>query len=52
MLNFFPFRGERFAPRLRGYPIDELLRGTDHPLQLDPQGSLVDADMGGADSEL
>ena len=36
----------RFAPRQRERPMNELLAGT-FPSELDPQGALVDADMGG-----
>jgi hypothetical protein len=36
----------RFAPRQRQKPMDELLSGTTSSPQLDPLGSLVDADMG------
>ena len=36
----------RFAPRQRARPMNELLAETQHKPELDPQGSLVDADMG------
>ncbi len=36
----------RFAPRQRVRPMNELLTETQHKPELDPQGSLVDADMG------
>jgi hypothetical protein len=36
----------RFAPRQREKPMNELLTETQRPPELDPQGSLVDADMG------
>jgi hypothetical protein len=36
----------RFAPRQRERPMNELLSETLHPQELDPQGALVDADMG------
>lgn len=36
----------RFAPRQRQRPMNELLSGTAAPAELDPAGSLVDADMG------
>jgi len=36
----------RFAPRQRYRPMNELLTETQHRAELDPQGSLVDADMG------
>jgi hypothetical protein len=36
----------RFAPRQREKPMNELLAETQHKPELDPQGSLVDADMG------
>jgi hypothetical protein len=35
----------RFAPRQRQQPMNELLSGRDSSNQLDPDGSLVDADM-------
>lgn len=35
----------RFAPRQRQRPMNELLSSADGPLTLDPQGSLIDADM-------
>ena len=36
----------RFAPRQREKPMNELLAGTLQKPELDPQGSLIDADMG------
>jgi hypothetical protein len=36
----------RFAPRQRQKPMNELLAATLEPAELDPVGSLVDADMG------
>lgn len=36
----------RFTPRQRQRPMNELLDGTPSSVELDPQGSLVDADMG------
>ncbi|HEX6465948.1 MAG TPA: hypothetical protein VFZ99_01510, partial [Terriglobales bacterium] len=36
----------RFAPRQRQKPMNELLSGTHPQAELDPAGSLVDADMG------
>jgi hypothetical protein len=36
----------RFAPRQRERPMNELLSEAQHRPELDPQGSLVDADMG------
>ncbi len=36
----------RFAPRQRQRPMNELLSGTQPSVELDPAGSLVDADMG------
>ena len=36
----------RFAPRQRFRPMNELLADTQHTPELDPEGSLVDADMG------
>jgi len=36
----------RFAPRQRQRPMNELLSGTQPNVELDPAGSLVDADMG------
>jgi hypothetical protein len=36
----------RFAPRQRQRPMNELLSGTQPNAELDPAGSLVDADMG------
>jgi hypothetical protein len=36
----------RFAPRQRARPMNELLTETQRKPELDPQGSLVDADMG------
>jgi hypothetical protein len=36
----------RFAPRQRARPMNELLAETQRKAELDPQGSLVDADMG------
>ena len=36
----------RFAPRQRQKPMNELLSGTGASAELDPAGSLVDADMG------
>lgn len=36
----------RFAPRQREKPMNELLAEHQRPAELDPQGSLVDADMG------
>jgi hypothetical protein len=36
----------RFAPRQRQRPMNELLAATAEPAELDPVGSLVDADMG------
>lgn len=36
----------RFAPRRRQKPMNEMLAGADERVELDPQGSLVDADMG------
>ncbi len=36
----------RFAPRQRQKPMNELLSGTRTNTELDPAGSLVDADMG------
>ncbi len=35
----------RFAPRQRQRPMNELLAGDEGALQLDPEGSLIDADM-------
>lgn len=35
----------RFAPRQRQLPMNEMLAGT-HPKETDPEGSLIDADMG------
>ena len=36
----------RYAPRQRNRPMNELLSGSQPKLVLDPQGSLLDADMG------
>jgi len=36
----------RFAPRQRARPMNELLAETQRKPELDPQGSLIDADMG------
>jgi hypothetical protein len=36
----------RYAPRQRERNMDELLSGVQHAAELDPHGSLVDADMG------
>jgi hypothetical protein len=36
----------RFAPRQRNRPMNELLAETHRKPELDPQGSLIDADMG------
>ncbi|MGH9742775.1 MAG: hypothetical protein ACRD51_10530 [Candidatus Acidiferrum sp.] len=36
----------RFAPRQRQKPMNEMLSGSDARTELDPMGSLVDADMG------
>jgi hypothetical protein len=36
----------RFTPRFRERPTDELLAASTSQLELDPRGSLVDADMG------
>jgi hypothetical protein len=36
----------RYAPRQRAQQMNELLAEHQHPPELDPQGSLVDADMG------
>jgi len=36
----------RFAPRQRARPMNELLAEAQHKPELDPQGSLIDADMG------
>lgn len=36
----------RFAPRQRQKPMNEMLAGMDSGAELDPMGSLVDADMG------
>jgi hypothetical protein len=36
----------RFAPRQRQKPMNELLSGKQNQMELDPVGSLVDADMG------
>ncbi len=36
----------RFTPRQRQRPMDEMLFATAEPTDLDPQGSLIDADMG------
>jgi hypothetical protein len=36
----------RFAPRQRQKPMNEMLSGTDVRAELDPMGSLVDADIG------
>lgn len=36
----------RFAPRQRQRPMNELLSGTEQNPELDPMGSLIDADMG------
>jgi hypothetical protein len=36
----------RFAPRQRSRPMNELLTEAQHKPELDPQGSLIDADMG------
>jgi hypothetical protein len=36
----------RFAPRQRERPMNEMLSAKDQNLQLDPMGSLIDADMG------
>ena len=36
----------RFAPRQRQRPMNELMTSSDSKVQLDPAGSLVDADMG------
>jgi hypothetical protein len=36
----------RFTPRIRERPTDELLASSTSQLELDPRGSLVDADMG------
>jgi hypothetical protein len=36
----------RFAPRQRQKPMNEMLAGSDDRAELDPMGSLVDADMG------
>ena len=35
----------RFAPRQRQRPMSELLAATEAPVELDPAGSLIDADM-------
>ena len=36
----------RFAPRQRQRPMNEMLSTSHEPVELDPMGSLVDADMG------
>jgi hypothetical protein len=36
----------RFAPRQRQKPMNEMLSGTDERVELDPMGSLIDADIG------
>jgi hypothetical protein len=36
----------RFAPRQRQKPMNEMLSGTESRVELDPMGSLVDADIG------
>ena len=36
----------RYAPRQRERPMNELLSGTQHKSAADPQGSLIDGDMG------
>ncbi len=36
----------RFTPRQRNRPMNELLAETQHKAELDPEGSLIDADMG------
>lgn len=36
----------RFAPRQRDRPMNEMLSGKQQNLELDPEGSLIDADMG------
>ncbi len=36
----------RFAPRQRQRPMNEMLANAEEPVELDPLGSLVDADMG------
>jgi hypothetical protein len=36
----------RFAPRQRQKPMSELLAASAEPAELDPEGSLIDADMG------
>lgn len=36
----------RFTPRQRQRPMNELLSGSDTKVELDPAGSLIDADMG------
>jgi hypothetical protein len=36
----------RFAPRQRERPMNELLSGKQQDVELDPEGSLIDADMG------
>jgi hypothetical protein len=36
----------RFAPRQRQKPMNEMLSGSDDRVELDPMGSLMDADMG------
>jgi hypothetical protein len=36
----------RFAPRQRQQPMNEMLSATHHAVELDPEGSLIDADMG------
>ena len=36
----------RFAPRQRQKPMNELLAGAETEVELDPAGSLLDADMG------
>jgi hypothetical protein len=36
----------RFAPRQRDRPMNELISGRPQKLVLDPEGSLIDADMG------
>jgi hypothetical protein len=36
----------RFAPRQRQQPMNEMLSGSQGAVELDPEGSLIDADMG------
>jgi hypothetical protein len=36
----------RFQPRVRERPMNELLEGVKQNTEIDPQGSLIDADMG------